>query len=559
LSVVGNINDNTGADCLLSDHSSCKSVERNIHVNVGNESGIHRVFNFKLCTFDYKLVSMKFFTCSQITEIDQLTMKFEPIASIDLMERASVQAADWIRSNVDSNIPIYLFAGPGNNGGDALAIARILASAGLTCSVFLSTFGRELKGDPATNWQRLEEQNKVSLNRINSENDIPEIPSEVVLVDGLFGSGLNKPLDGLAVQIVQKINQSGAKVISIDIPSGLFGEDNSLNDLNKVIKASYTLTFQFPKLSFLFPENEGVVGEWTVLPIGLHPEAISQIQSDYNLLTKEFISTKMKKRDKFSHKGTYGHALLIAGSYGKMGASVLTSKACLRAGVGLLTSHTPKQGYQIIQNSVPEAMTSIDSSETVFSEVPDLFAFSAIGIGPGLDKKQETQLALKVLLQAKPSKLVVDADALNILSENKDWLQLLPDNAILTPHPKEFERLAGSFAGSFGRLQKQVQFSARYKVIVIVKGAHTCITFPDGQVFFNSTGNPGMATAGSGDVLTGIILGLLAQKYSPEDAALIGVYLHGLAGDLAASKWGEQALIASDIVEQLGSAFLQLV
>lgn len=502
---------------------------------------------------------MKFFTCSQIAEIDQLTMTFEPIVSIDLMERASAQAADWILTNVDLNLPIYLFAGPGNNGGDALAVARILASAGLECTVFLSTFGREFKGDPATNWQRLLEKNKVSLNRINSEDDIPEIPSEIVLIDGLFGSGLNKPLDGLAAQIVQKINQSGAKVISIDIPSGLFGEDNSLNDLNKVIKANYTLTFQFPKLSFLFPENDRVVGDWIVLPIGLHHKAISQIQSDYNLLTKDFISGKIQKRDKFSHKGSYGHALLISGSYGKMGASVLASKACLRAGVGLLTSHIPKQGYQIIQNSVPEAMASIDSSETVFSEVPDLSPYSAIGVGPGLDTKPETQLALKALLQAKPSRLVVDADALNILSENKDWLQLLFENAILTPHPKEFERLAGSSANSFQRLQLQLRFSAEYKVIVVLKGAHSCITLPDGRVFFNSTGNPGMATAGSGDVLTGIILGLLAQKYSPEDATLIGVYLHGLAGDLAALKRGEQALIASDIVEQLGSTFLQSV
>ncbi|MBV5312957.1 MAG: NAD(P)H-hydrate dehydratase [Prolixibacteraceae bacterium] len=502
---------------------------------------------------------MKLFTCNQITEIDQLTMKFEPISSIDLMERASAQVADWIILHVWNTLPVYFFAGPGNNGGDAMAVACILAYAGFNCTVFLATFGRELKGDPAINWQRLEEQNKVLLQKIDSENDIHEIPSEVLIIDGLFGSGLNKPLNGLAKKIVEKINQSGAEVISIDMPSGLFGEDNSGNDLSGIIKASQTLTFQFPKLSFLFPENDQFVGEWTVLPIGLHPEAIDQTESNFHFLTKESISGKMMKRTKFSHKGTYGHALLIAGSYGKMGASVLASKACLRAGVGLLTSHIPKQGYQIIQNSVPEAMTSIDSSETVFSEVPDLSAFSAIGIGPGLDKKAETQLAIKALLQAKPSKLVVDADALNILSENKDWLQLLPENAILTPHPKEFERLAGSSAGSFGRLQKQVQFSAKYKVVVLVKGAHTCITFPNGRVYFNTSGNPGMATAGSGDVLTGIILGLLAQKYLPEDAALIGVYLHGLAGDLAASKWGEEALIASDIVEQLGSSFLQLV
>ena len=504
------------------------------------------------------LTLMKLFTCKQIAGIDRLTMQLEPISSIDLMERASFKIADWVIHNINHDQQVYLFAGPGNNGGDALAVARMLAWSNLNCTVFLADFGRELKGDPAINWQRLEEQNKVILKRIDSEDSIPEIPSDTIVIDGLFGSGLNKPLDGLTKKIVQRINQSGATIIAIDIPSGLFGEDNSKNDLSSIIRANHTLTFQFPKLSFLFPENCEFVGDWTVLPIGLHPAAIDQTESNLHFLTKEFISGKIKKREKFSHKGTYGHALLIAGSFGKMGASVLASRACLHSGVGLLTSHIPLSGYEIIQNSVPEAMISIDSSETVFSEVPDLSAFSAIGIGPGLDKKQETQQALKTLLQAKPIKLVIDADALNILSENKDWYNLLPENAILTPHPKEFERLAGASFNSFERLQKQIQFSEKLKVIVVCKGAHSCITFPDGGVFFNSTGNPGMATGGSGDVLTGIILGLLAQNYSPEDAALLGVYLHGLAGDLAATENGEYSLVAGDIIKHLGKAFLQL-
>ena len=504
------------------------------------------------------LTPMKLFTCKQIAGIDRLTMQLEPISSIDLMERSSFKVADWVIQNINHDRQIYLFAGPGNNGGDALAVARILVRSNLKCSVYLADFGRKLKGDPAGNWQRLEEQNKVILKRIDAEDSIPEIPANAIVIDGLFGSGLNKPLEGLAKKLVQHINQSGATIISIDIPSGLFGENNSENDLSAIIKADNTLTFQFPKLSFLFPENCQFVGDWTVLPIGLHPDAIDQTESKSHFLTKEFISGKFKKREKFSHKRTYGHALLIAGSYGKMGASILASQACLRSGVGLLTSHIPLSGYEIIQNSVPEAMISIDSSEIVFSEVPNLTAFSAIGIGPGLDKKQETQLALKTLLQARPKKLVIDADALNILSENKDWYNLLPENAILTPHPKEFERLAGASFNSYERLQKQILFSEKYKVIVVCKGAHTCITFPEGGVFFNSTGNPGMATAGSGDVLTGIILGLLAQNYSPEDAALLGVYLHGLAGDLAATENGEYSLVAGDIIKHLGKAFLQL-
>jgi NAD(P)H-hydrate epimerase len=501
---------------------------------------------------------MKLFTCNQIGEIDQLTMKLEPISSIDLMERASTQVADWIINNIGNAGPVWFFAGPGNNGGDALAVARMLAWLHYDCTVFLADFGRELKGDPAINLARLKEQNKVILKQIDSESAIPEIPSKVLIIDGLFGSGLNKPLSGLASEIVKKINQSGATVISIDIPSGLFGEDNTRNDLSAIIRATYTLTFEFPKISFLLPENNQFVGNWQVLPIGLSPEAILQTETKYGYLTQEFISEKIKKRNKFSHKGTYGHALLIAGSYGKMGAAVLASKACLRSGVGLLTSHIPRLGYEIIQNSVPEAMTSIDHSDLVFTEFPELSPFSAVGIGPGIDQKSETVEALRKLLQAKPAKMMLDADALNMLSGDKYLLELLPENAILTPHPKEFERLAGPSSNSFERLQLQLQFSARHKVIVVCKGAHTCVTFPNGEVNFNSTGNPGMATGGSGDVLTGIILGLLAQNYSPEDSAVIGVYLHGLAGDLAATGFSQQAMIAGDIIEQFGAAFLQL-
>jgi len=501
---------------------------------------------------------MKLFTCNQIAEIDQLTMKLEPISSIDLMDRASMAVADWIINNLGNNLPFWFFAGPGNNGGDAMAVAQMLAFANFNCTVFIADFGKELKGDPSINLQRLKDQNLVLIKRIDSETAIPKIPSSVIVIDGVFGSGLTRPLDGLAAEIVKKINESQAQVISIDIPSGLMGEDNSQVDGSAIIRASHTLTFQFPKISFLFPENYQYTGNWEVLPIGLSTEAIDQVKSEYTYLTKEFISAKIKKRDKFSHKGTFGHALLIAGSYGKMGAAVLASKACLRSGVGLLTSHIPRLGYEILQNSVHEAMTSIDSSDSVFTGFPTISSFSAVGIGPGLDQKKVSLNGLQELLYAKPKKFVIDADALNMLAGKQELYRLLPPNTILTPHPKELERLVGKSANSYKRLQVQLQFSAHYKVIVVCKGANTCITFPNGEVYFNSTGNAGMATGGSGDVLTGIILGLLAQSYSPEEAALIGVYLHGLAGDLAADSFGQQAMIAGDIIEQLGAAFLQL-
>jgi NAD(P)H-hydrate epimerase len=501
---------------------------------------------------------MKLFTCRQIAEIDRMTMQLEPIASIDLMERAAHRVSEWIIQHFSNDHIFYIFAGPGNNGGDAFAVARILAENHYTCSIFWADFDRELKDDAAINLSRLTEQNKVLLKKINARESIPEIPAEAIILDGLFGSGLNKPLTGLPKEIVQQMNQSRATIISIDIPSGLFGEDNSGNDLSGIVQAQYTLTFQFPKLSFFFPENVDFVGDWNVLPILLHPEAILRTESKYFSLAKTFISGILKKRGKFSHKGNFGHALLIAGSYGKMGAAVLASRACLRAGVGLLTSHVPRSGYPIIQNSVPEAMTSIDSAEEVFTEFPAPQLFSAVGIGPGLGKSPETQEALKKLLQSGTEKLIIDADGLNILADNKEWLGLLPENTILTPHPKEFERMAGKTSNSYERFQKQLQFSVTHKIIIVLKGANTCISVPDGSAFFNETGNPGMATAGSGDVLTGIILGLLAQNYTPEEAALIGVYLHGLAGDLSVSVFGQQALIAGDIINHMGAAFLHL-
>ncbi len=501
---------------------------------------------------------MNLFTCKQIAEIDRFTIEHEPIADIDLMERASRQVASWIINHIPNQHPVVVFAGPGNNGGDALAIARLLAETNYHCHVFLINMGREMSPSAQTNLERLQNQQLVSVATISSESEIPPISPQSVVLDGLFGSGLTRPLSGLPEKIVRTINQSGATVIAIDIPSGLFGEDNSGNDLNKVVRATYTLTFQFPKLSFFFPEHDALLGQWEVLPIGLHPDAITSVESSYKLIDEEMASGLINKRKKFSHKGTYGHALLIAGSYGKMGAAVLASKACLRAGTGLLTTHVPHWGYQIIQCSVPEAMTSIDQSDLMFTEFPELSAFSAVGVGPGIDKKVNTRRALHNLLAASPEKMVLDADALNILSEQQDWYKLLPENSILTPHPKEFERLAGATTNSWSRLQKQMEFSQTWKVIVVLKGAHTCITLPDGRVFFNSTGNPGMATAGSGDVLTGIILGLLSQPYSPEAAAILGVFLHGLAGDMVARTKGQETLIASDITENLGQAFLKL-
>ena len=501
---------------------------------------------------------MKLFTTKQIAEIDNYTIENEPISDVDFMERASMQITNWLVLHFSTEERMLFFVGPGNNGGDALAIARQMADLDFQCEVFLIDLRKKLKGSSKTNWQRLEEQGRVRLSKISDISEFPETISSDVFLDGLFGSGLTRPLKGLPAEIVQKINNLSNTVVAIDIPSGLMGEDNSENNFSTVLKADFTLTFQFPKISFLFAEHKQFTGKWEVLPIGLHPAGIEKTPSDVAFVEKAEIKKMLPPRSKFSHKGTFGHALLIAGCYGKMGATVLASKGCLRAGIGLLTAHVPRLGYSIIQTAVPEAMVSIDPHDSMFTEFPDLSQFSAIGVGPGIGLKRNTQKALHELIEKAEVPMVLDADALNILSEDKEWLKKLPANSILTPHPGEFARLAGKSKNSWEQLEKQRQMAKDYKVIVLLKGAFSAIATPEGKLYFNSTGNPGMATAGSGDILTGIILGLLAQKIAPADAAVLAVYLHGRAGDLAAEKMSEPALIAGDISDYLGKAFLEI-
>jgi ADP-dependent NAD(P)H-hydrate dehydratase / NAD(P)H-hydrate epimerase len=497
---------------------------------------------------------MKLFKTTQIAEIDRYTIENEPVNDIDLMERAAMQITGWLIKRFTSDHKLVVFTGPGNNGGDSLAVARQMADRGYRCEVHLLDFGKELKGSPLINHGRLEKQGKVTLSAIREQDDFPVIGNSDIIIDGMFGSGLTRPLDGLAASVTRKINALPNMVVSVDIPSGLMGEDNLSNIDENIIRADFTLTFQFPKISFLLADNDRFTGKWVVLPIGLHPEGIDNTPSDFFLTEGEDIRKMIIPRSKFSHKGTFGHALLIAGSYGKMGAAVLASRSCLRAGTGLLTTHIPEKGYSVLQCGVPEAMASIDQHELMFTSVPDLSPYSAIGAGPGTGCHKESAKGLHELIQRAEVPLVIDADGLNILSENMDWLKEIRNGAVLTPHPGEFARMAGISSSSYDRIQKQIAMAQRYNVVIVLKGAYTSVATPDGKLFFNSTGNPGMATAGSGDVLTGIILGLLSQGFSPKDAAIAGVFLHGRAGDLAAENKSEMSMIAGDIIQFFGDA-----
>ncbi len=475
-----------------------------------------------------------------------------PIDSIDLMERACLAFVQWFVERFDASQKVGIICGTGNNGGDGLGIARLLNDWGYLVKVWIVRGPVKETDDFRANFTRIPGKVTV-IDFVSSQEDI--FSDRHILIDAIFGSGLSRPAEGIYAQAFQMINASGKKCVAVDIPSGLFGDRHSEGN---VIHADFTVSFELPKLAFLFPENHRYVGSWHIVDIGLSKTFIKEASATHYYLTGKSVRKILKHRLTFDHKGNNGRALLMAGSYGKMGAAVLASRAALRAGIGLLTVHIPKVGYSIIQSTVPEAMTSVDPEEAMLTTCPPTDSFDAIGIGPGIGQDERTLPALKDLfLAGKP--LVIDADALNILGSHRELLNNLPEGCILTPHPREFERIAGTWKNDFDRLEKLVTLSRETRCVVILKGAYTSIATPTGEVFFNSTGNPGMATGGSGDVLTGILTSFLAQKYSVECAAILGVYLHGLAGDLAARDKSMNSLIASDIIEFLPSAFKDLV
>ena len=501
---------------------------------------------------------MKIFTCSQIREIDEYTIRTEPVPSADLMERAASQLFKWYIKTFDRTHKVLVFTGPGNNGGDGLALARLLFQARFMVEVFNVKFTDKTSGDWDINKKRLREETTVLYSDIENQDNFPLIDPDDVVVDAIFGSGLKRPAEGLASDVIKFINRAGCIIVSVDVPSGLFCEDNSTNDPESIVRAAFTLSFQFPKLSFMFAENERFTGEWSVLPIGLSTNAIRATGSPYSYTEAEDVLPLLRPRKKFDHKGNFGHGILFAGSYGKMGAAILGARAALRTGIGLVTCHIPSSGNPIIQSAIPESMVRLDKNEKIISDIESVDKYDTAGIGPGIGTDAITQKALQALLLCRDKPLVIDADGINILGLNRKWLETLPPWTILTPHVKEFERISERAANSYDRLQKQTDFAVKHKVILILKGACTSIATPDGRVRFNSTGNPGMATAGSGDALTGIILSLLAQGYSQEDSSVIGVFIHGSAGDIAVSKTGYESMLASDIINNIGNAFLKL-
>lgn len=489
---------------------------------------------------------MRILSTNQTRALDEYTIKNEPILSIDLMERAAQEFVNLFVLKYDNTFKTQIFCGIGNNGGDGLAVARKLHQLGYDVETFILGDIKKNSADCFVNLERLKNQSEVIKLKENDDINWPKTENSVI-IDAIFGSGLNRPIDGFLANLILKINQTGLPIVSIDVASGLISDTHSPQ--SAVIQPTYTITFQYPKLAFFMPENEKFVGHWEAVDIGLSQDFILKAETKYYYTTSEEI--KPLPRSSFSHKGTFGHAYLVAGSYGMMGAAVLASKACLRSGVGKITSHIPIKYVDILQISVPEVIIEVSQNDDCFGTNWDLEKYDALGIGPGIGFSNLSGLK-SFLEKGRYKKIVIDADGITMLGNSLDLLKLLPENTILTPHPKEFKTLIGrNWKNDFEKLEILSEFAVSNKVIICLKGKNTAVGLPNGEIHFNSTGNSGMGTAGSGDVLTGIILSFLAQGYAPEQAAIQGVYEHGLAGDRAAKNRSERSMIASDIIENL--------
>jgi len=500
---------------------------------------------------------MKIFTAAQIHACDAYTIKASGISSAELMERAAGKCVTWLREHFPKDTLFVTLCGTGNNGGDGLAITRLLQQRGYGVKAFLLRLSKDnMSADCTSNLHRLQAIDRDLVTIVEPDTFITDIPAHIVIIDAILGTGLSRPTQGWVAAFINQVNQLPNKKIAIDIPSGLPADIIPDKDA-AILKVQDTLSFQFYKRTFLHPESGVFAGNIHILDIDLDKTFIHATQSQYKTIDEQQAKAIYRPRLPFSHKGTFGSALLAGGGYGKMGAITLTSKAALRAGAGLVTALIPGYGYHILQTAVPEAMC-MTNGERLIEKIEGWEHMNAIGIGPGMGTDSKTAAALAAFIDTCKMPIVLDADALNIIARQQELLGKLPKGSILTPHPKEFTRLFGDNTNSMIQLDHARIQAMRYNINIVLKGHHTAVITTEGECWYNMTGNAGMATGGAGDVLTGIITGLLAQGYEPHEAAMLGVYLHGLAGDIAARELSQEALIATDIIDYLGKAFLTL-
>jgi hydroxyethylthiazole kinase-like uncharacterized protein yjeF len=493
---------------------------------------------------------MKILSARQIREIDAKTIHYEGISSLELMKRAAGAFYDWfIKKYTDKNSAILILSGVGNNGGDGLMVARLLHKAGYRVQACVVEYSENYSEDCAHNVRRVKAEN-VPFKRITKEKEIPNFSEYEILIDALFGTGLSREITGIAAEVIKKMNESGKTIVSIDIPSGLFLDKKT----TFAVEADETVTFQIPKLALYLPDNYRFVGNVTIVNIGLSEKAIEEASTNRFLIEKKDIRELLKPLSKFAHKGTQGHALIIGGSLGKSGSVCLASKAALKTGCGLVTAYLPKCATPVIQTYIPEAMAIEDNNNAFITDIDYDINPHAIGIGVGMGKREETQQAFYRFLQRNPVPMVIDADGLNMLSLHPEWFDLLPPKTILTPHPKELSRLIGEWCDDYEKIDKATAFAQKHQLIVIIKGAYSLIIDSE-NLYVNDSGTPALATAGSGDVLTGMIASLLAQGYEPVHAAKTGVYLHGLTANLTQQTIHPRSFVASDIIDNIGNAY----
>lgn len=502
---------------------------------------------------------MKILSPEQIRALDQATIQREPISSIALMERAANACYHWLNSHFDLSIDStwVICCGSGNNGGDGWALGRILLAnhPDLDIRMVDCQIGKR-STDNAANYERFRQAYPAKITITTSGDHFPQLPTKSILIDALLGSGLNRPISGKWAALVTTLNKLPLTKIALDIPSGLYAQQHTPGAA--ILQTQHVLSFQLPKLAFFAPQNLPYLGQYHLLDIGLDQDFIDTSPTPYSCISANYLRENIYQRQTFDHKGTFGHCLVIAGSHGKLGAAILAGRAALRAGAGLVTLHLPKCGYEVAQIAFPEAMCLVDQHRYIITQSPDLGAYRAIAIGPGMGTDELTARALRQIIEQSTRPLVIDADALNLLSHHPEWLKMLPPGSMLTPHPKEFSRLFGVTSNDFSRWELQRDKAQELQLVILLKTAFTSIATPDGKLYFNTTGNPGMGTAGTGDVLTGMLAGLLAQNYPPVFAAQLGVYLHGLAGDLATESNQQESLIASDVIANIGAAFKAL-
>ncbi|RNC88623.1 MAG: NAD(P)H-hydrate dehydratase [Allomuricauda sp.] len=499
---------------------------------------------------------MKIFTAQQIYQADKFTIDKQQISSDQLMENAAVGLFNWIHGNLNgSQVKIHLFCGIGNNGGDGIALARHLKDHGYHIEVHVVNYSEKRSKDFLINLSRLKER-KIWPEFIDAKSSLPQLSPNDIIVDAIFGIGLNREPNPWVVQLIQHLNNSRAFILAVDIPSGLY-MDRVPKNTDGIIRATHVLSIQFPKLVFFLPQTGIYLNTWEILDIGLDPEFVQMNDAEFEYIERWDVLGLYRPRPKYAHKGTFGHTVIMGGSLGKIGATMLASRAALTIGSGLVTAYVPECGLVPLQTALPEVMVLTDSGEAHIQNMALPFTPTAIAIGMGLGTGNSTAGTFETFLEATESPLVLDADAINLLAANPKSIKKIPKNSVLTPHPKELERLVGSWTDDFDKIQKAKAFSKTTKSILVVKGAHTLVIHGE-KGYVNSTGNPGMATAGSGDVLAGMIAGLMAQGYEAIEATIFGVYLHGLAGDIAAHEFGYEATLSSSIIDAIGDAYKAL-